>query len=295
MPGKRSKTKRRRAGPSDASSTPYDDVFKTLLVDHPSLIIAVVELAFGLGYDGTERVELRSNEHFVTGSDEGHSGVRQRKRVTDCSFVIWRGDERRSYLIECQLEPDGTILIRIFEYATQVALEEAVFEDGVLKVCFPRIALLYLRSWSTTPDAMTVQIELPTGRMPECRQGDSPSPRGGMSRLSCRPDGATVSFEVPVIKVKDYGLDELFEKDLLFLLPYYIFRHEARLSEIEGDAEAADAKDGTSCPRVGTRTSCPSPRRNQNDSRSCRAPRSRSHQLLRSWGGPSGAVIMIAR
>ena len=35
--------------------------------------------------------------------------------------------------------------------------------------------------------------------------------------------------------MKDYTLDEIFDEDLLFILPFYIFTHEARFPEYEAD------------------------------------------------------------
>jgi len=38
-----------------------------------------------------------------------------------------------------------------------------------------------------------------------------------------------------VMKVKEYNIEEIFEKNLLFLIPFYIFCYESGLSEIEED------------------------------------------------------------
>ena len=34
--------------------------------------------------------------------------------------------------------------------------------------------------------------------------------------------GGTVQYDVPVMKVQAYSLDEIFEKHLLLLIPFYI-------------------------------------------------------------------------
>ena len=39
--------------------------------------------------------------------------------------------------MECQSYGDSSLLIRIFEYATQEALDSAELEDNVLKVTIP--------------------------------------------------------------------------------------------------------------------------------------------------------------
>ena len=188
----------------DNSSTPYDDVFRTLLNDCTQLIIAVINEAFGERYSGNERIEFRPNEHFINGQD----GVEE-KRVTDTFFIVY-GDVPRGYHIECQSTDDGRMLIRIFEYDSQIALDTAQLEGDTLRVKFPNSAVLYLRSTASTPDVMRVVIET---------------------------SGGEIGYDVSVIKVQDYSLDDIFDKGLLFLIPFYIFRHESKFEEYEHDEE----------------------------------------------------------
>ena len=186
------------------SGTPYDDVFKTMLIYCPRLLLFLLNELFGESYVGDEDVVPCNGEHLTTGTKG-----RQRKRISDGHFIVRSAREERIYLIECQTEPDGTILIRIFEYAMHVALERAVLEDGILRVGFPHVALIALRSRKGTPREMTVQVSFPNGQ--------------------------SISYAVPILNVRDLTLDEIFEKDLLFLLPFWIFSHERRFGELEAD------------------------------------------------------------
>ena len=43
--------------------------------------------------------------------------------------------------------------------------------------------------------------------------------------------GGTVQYDVPVMKVQAYSLDDIFEKRLLLLIPFYIFSHEKSFPE----------------------------------------------------------------
>ena len=45
-----------------------------------------------------------------------------------------------------------------------------------------------------------------------------------------------MAYEIPVVKVQDYGLEEIFEKRLLFILPYYFLRYQLELLERDVDA-----------------------------------------------------------
>ena len=43
--------------------------------------------------------------------------------------------------------------------------------------------------------------------------------------------GGTVQYDVPIMKVQTYSLDDIFEKGLLMLIPFYIFSHEKSFPE----------------------------------------------------------------
>ena len=183
------------------SSTPYDDVFRTLLTDCSSLIIPVINEAFGEHYSEDEAVEPEPNEHFLNRQDG-----EQEERVTDSCFRILK----KTYHVECQSTLDNTMIVRMFEYDTQIALTHHQLEDQVLTVRFPESAVMYLRHSSKTADEMRIRI---------------------LTR------GGEVSYGIPVMKVQNYSLDEIFEKRLLFLLPFYLFRYEKQFREMDSSEQ----------------------------------------------------------
>ena len=187
------------------SSTAYDDVFRTLLNDCSKLIIPVINEVFGESYTGDEVIQFSPNEHFLNQADGA-----EEKRITDTNFAVI-GKTTKRYHFECQSTVDYSILIRIFEYDAQIALDQSseIIENKII-VSFPNTAVLFLRSTSTTPDVMEIVIRTP---------------------------GGEVSYNVPVMKVKTYSIEEIFEKKLLFLIPFYIFTYESRFAEIENSAD----------------------------------------------------------
>lgn len=184
------------------TSTPYDDVFRTLLNDCTSLIIPVINEVFGENYTGKEKIVFAVNEHFLNQQD-GNVG----KRITDTSFKII-GQETKKYHWECQSSADNSMLVRLFEYDTQIALDEGKIEENVLTVTFPHTAVLFLRCNTSTPDTMKIRMITP---------------------------GGSATYQIPVMKSKEYTLEEIFEKNLLFLIPFYIFSYEDRFAEYEQD------------------------------------------------------------
>ena len=49
--------------------------------------------------------------------------------------------------------------------------------------------------------------------------------------------GGDISYDIQVMKVGMYSLDEIFDKNLLFLIPFYIFSHESRFKEYAENEE----------------------------------------------------------
>jgi len=47
--------------------------------------------------------------------------------------------------------------------------------------------------------------------------------------------GGDISYDIPVMKSQQYTLEEIFQKNLLLLIPFYIFSHENRFEEYERD------------------------------------------------------------
>lgn len=174
----------------------YDGAFRTILNDCRQLIIPVINEIFNETYTGDEEVEFFPNEHFLDQQDEA-----DQRRITDTNFRII-GKTIKKYHLECESSlPDGKIAIRLFEYDAQIALDEGEITEETLTVTFPHTAVLYLRAYKKTPDKMKYVIVTP---------------------------GGTVAYDVPIMKVQTYSLADIFEKRLLFLIPFYIFSHEKR-------------------------------------------------------------------
>ena len=179
-------------------STIYDDAFHTMLVECSRLILPLINEVFGEHYTGKEKIIFLQNEHYVR-DPEGKT----QERITDSNFKVI-GETEKKYHWECQSTADDSMLVRFFEYDALMALDDAQTERSVLRVTFPHSAVLFLRSGKTTPEEMRIEIETP---------------------------GGEVGYPVHVMKAQDYTLEDIFEKNLLFLIPYHIFSYESRFQE----------------------------------------------------------------
>ena len=129
---------------SNSGSTPYDDVFRTLVVEHSSLVLKLINEMFpGTNYTGNEKTVPLNETYFIN-----HSTSDQEKRILDSALSIISLDgSEKIFHLECQSTPDGSMLIRIFEYDTQLAIKTSgVVTKHVLEVTMPTTGILYLRS-----------------------------------------------------------------------------------------------------------------------------------------------------
>ena len=113
------------------TNTPYDDVFRTLLNACTPLIIPVINAVFGEHYTGEEEITFSPNEHFLN-----RQGGNEDERITDSSFTI-HGKKAKKYHLQCQSSPDSSMLVRFFEYGTQIALDQGEIRGNTLTVTLP--------------------------------------------------------------------------------------------------------------------------------------------------------------
>ena len=122
-------------GNTGTTNTPYDDVFRTLLNDCSPLILPVINEVFGESYSGDEKIIFSPNEHFLN-----QQGGYEEERITDTSFQIL-GKETKKYHLECQSTADNSMLVRFYEYDTQIALDEGDLKENILTVTLPLLLI----------------------------------------------------------------------------------------------------------------------------------------------------------
>ena len=152
------------------------------------------------------------NEIFGTAYPENIPIVQKRNEhetkngeiITDSHLLIGE----KIYHLECQSTSDSSMILRMIEYDFAIGLEYAGQEDGRFCMRLPHSCVLYLRGNSgSAPLVMDLIL----------------------------PDGTTVPYRVPVIRMEQYTKDTIFQKHLLFLLPFYIIRYEKSQKRIAKD------------------------------------------------------------
>ena len=192
------------------SETAYDDAFKTMEGRCDDLLIPFVSHMFGENYDRSAVVKRLRNEYYVE-----HEDGSEEKRITDSFFDITCRNITKRYHLECESKKyDGTILVRIFEYATQISIATGEKDTYKARFVFPESGVLLLRAGNNVADKAEIEIAL--------------------------PDGKEVSYDVPLIKISDFSIEDIFNDKLYMLIPFYIFNYEEDLPVINENTDQID-------------------------------------------------------
>lgn len=186
----------------------YDNVFKTMKSKHKRLFISVINDVFGKEYPLDTKVEVLPSEGYLTESETADGSKEIKEQISD--FLIKIGNE--VYLLECQSYDDGSMAIRIAEYAFIVARQFATWDIGHATIPMPRFSVIYVKRTERTPKTTKITFTF--------------------------PDGQEVNYESPNVILEEFTKEYIVEKKLFPYIPFYIARYEKDMIS-EGSIENA--------------------------------------------------------
>ena len=188
----------------------YDDAFRTMETECDDIVIPFVNYFYNEHFGKSTVITRLRNEHFIE-----HRNRPDEKRITDSHFIFSENGISKTYHFECESKTyDKSILIRIFEYDSQIALDERDSVETTLRVRFPNTGLLLLRRTDKIRNTARIIIETP---------------------------GGETSYSVTIMKMSDYTIDQIFLNHLYLMIPFYIFNFEREFDEINADESRAEA------------------------------------------------------
>ena len=186
----------------------YDNVFKTMKSKHKRLFISVINDVFGKEYPLDTKVEVLPSEGYLTESETADGSKEIEEQISD--FLIKIGSE--VYLLECQSYDDGSMAIRIAEYAFIVARQFATWDIGHATIPMPRFSVIYVKRTERTPKTTKITFTF--------------------------PDGQKVNYESTNVILEEFTKEYIIEKRLFPYIPFYIARYEKDMIS-EGSIENA--------------------------------------------------------
>ncbi|MCI9227207.1 MAG: hypothetical protein HFG86_04155, partial [Dorea sp.] len=138
----------------------YDNVFKTMKSKHKRLFISVINDVFEKEYPLDTKVEILPSEGYLTESETVDGSKEIEEQISD--FLIKIGSE--VYVLECQSYDDGSMAIRIAEYAFIVARQFATWDIGHATIPMPRFSVIYVKRTERTPKTTKITFTFPDGQ-----------------------------------------------------------------------------------------------------------------------------------
>ena len=186
----------------------YDNVFKTMKSKHKRLFISVINDVFEKEYPLDTKVEILPSEGYLTESETADGSKEIEEQISD--FLIKIGSE--VYVLECQSYDDGSMAIRIAEYAFIVARQFATWDIGHATIPMPRFSVIYVKRTERTPKTTKITFTF--------------------------PDSQEVNYESPNVILEEFTKEYIVEKKLFPYIPFYIARYEKDMIS-EGSIENA--------------------------------------------------------
>ena len=138
----------------------YDNVFKTMKSKHKRLFISVINDIFGKEYPMDAKVEILPSEGYLTEDETADGSSDIKEKISD--FLMKIGSE--VYLLECQSYNDGSMSVRIAEYAFIVARQSALWDIGHAVIPMPRFSVIYVKRTDRTPKTTRITFTFPDGQ-----------------------------------------------------------------------------------------------------------------------------------
>ncbi len=178
----------------------YDNVFKTMKSKHKRLFISVINDIFGKDYPMDARVDVLPSEGYLIENETADGSREIEEQISD--FLIKIGGE--VYLLECQSYDDGSMAIRIAEYAFIVARQFATWDIGHAVIPMPKFSVIYVKRTDKTPKTTTITFTF--------------------------PDGQSVDYQSANVILEEFTKEYILEKRLFPYIPFYIARYEKEIT-----------------------------------------------------------------
>ena len=190
----------------------YDSVFWTSVIKMTKFFIPLVNEAFGEHFTDSAKITLLRNRQAIELTDKSLE-----QGITDVLAELSEGDITKDYHFEVETWDDRTFAIRIAEYASRAAYESITLTESGAEMTVPYSAVIFLKAGNMPPNFI-IDIKYP---------------------------GGVISYEAPVLLIKNYTVRELIDKRLLLLLPFFGVNYDGRFAEMEenGIDDLRDAMD----------------------------------------------------
>lgn len=179
----------------------WDEILKAIVYAMPKQLFSLIKEVYGKEYPPDTPIRLLSTEHSTWEDSPQDSPS---STLMDISLLIADSD---FYHIECQMENDKLMVIRMFSYDMHYAIEHCLSQDsstGEITIRFPHSVVIYPDQNNNLPD-----------------------------KLRCRiifQDKSEHIYQIPTVRIQSYTLEEIRKKHLYLFIPYLLLRLKPKIN-----------------------------------------------------------------
>ena len=181
----------------------YDAVFWAGVQGLTQYLVPLVNEAFGEHFTNSASVELLPGKQ----ADQKPDSSFERGEMDTLALLIEKAVKMK-YHFEVETHANRGIFIRIGRYDLSVARNNFAWTERGIETQLPQSAVIFLAGGESIQDKVSIFYK---GAQGEARN------------------------DVPVLKIKRYSIDDLFQKRLLLLLPFYSFHFDGKFEQMEVD------------------------------------------------------------
>ena len=201
---------KRKPKASETSRQLFDSIFWSSVVKMKEFVIPLINEVYNEKLSEYATVDLKPLKHVVRKNRN-----RYIRREMDQLIRVIDGDLDRCYHFECETYYNKSLAIRIGEYGSAAAFDSVKVKDNGVEIEVPYSAVIILKKANLVSNEFVVTIKYP---------------------------GGEVKYSAPTIRVWDYSLEDIFEKRLFLLLPFYTMRIMDRLGKMNRDNNSEPVK-----------------------------------------------------
>lgn len=179
----------------------WDEMLKAIVYVMPRQLFPLIREVYGKEYPPDTPIRLLGTEHSTYLDKQGDAPS---SNLMDISLLIADTDY---YHIECQMENDKLMVVRMISYDLHYSIEHCMSKDGItdeIILRFPHSVVLYPAQNSNLPDGLRCRIIF--------------------------QDDSEHIYHIPAVRMQSYSLEEIHEKHLNLFIPYLLLRLKPRLA-----------------------------------------------------------------
>ena len=175
----------------------WDEILKAIVERMPKQILPLIQDVFGITYPDDVTITLLPTETTLP-QDEDF------RKLTSIYSDIALKIENDLYHLECQINNDSNMSIRMIKYDFHLGLSARIlFDSEENTIVFPKSVVIYPSPDDNIPDELVCHLLF--------------------------PDGSRHDYKVPTLRIQQYDLEEIQQKHLTLFLPYKLLQFRPRL------------------------------------------------------------------